>query len=156
MDEIRCAFELREGDSRSPGRITGVLLRYGEQARRSPELFEAGSLRWAANGIVLNRQHDRKAPIMRVVPVVKDGAVMIDAPLPDTRAGRDTAEEVRSGLFRGLSIEFRAIKQTYEGRLRRIHEAILGGAGLVDSPYYAGSGVEVRDRGELRFPLLDL
>lgn len=156
MDEIRCAFELREDDSGSPGRITGVLLRYGERAADRPELFEADSLRWAAEGIVLNRQHNRAAPIMRVVPVVKEGAVMIDAPLPDTLAGRDAAAEIRGGLMRGLSVEFRAVKESFEGNLRRIKEAVLGGAGLVDSPSYAGSGVEVRDRGELRFPLLDL
>ena len=71
---------------------------------------------------------------------------MIDQPLPDTQAGRDAAREIRDGLFTGLSVEFRAVAQAYRGGVRRIMRAVLSGAGLVDSPEYAGSRVEVRGR----------
>ena len=149
--EIRCAIEIRQDDSReSPGRLTGTLLTYGEQSRNRRETFEAGALRWPDNGIVLRRQHVRAAPIMRVIPAVRGNQVVIDAPLPDTQAGRDASREIRDGLFTGLSVEFRAVRQTFAGGVRRITSALLGGAGLVDSPEYSGSRVEVRERTERR------
>ena len=144
-DEIRCslAIEDRAGED-TPGRIHGTLLRYGERAGDRPEIFETGALRWPDDGIVLRRQHSRSAPIMRVIPEVRAGRVMIDAELPDTAAGRDAAAEVRAGLFRGLSVEFRAVRQRYTAGVRHVVDAILTGAGLVDSPSYHGSRVEVR------------
>lgn len=144
-DEIRCSIELRQDDG-SPGRITGTLLQYGERAADRPEMFETGALRWPDNGIVLRRQHNRGQPIMRVQPETRGSAVVIDAPLPDTQAGRDAAREIRDGLFRGLSVEFRATGQMFVGGVRRIRAALLNGAGLVDDPSYAGSRVEVRNR----------
>lgn len=148
-DEIRCAIELRAVDDRSsPGRIVGTLLRYGDRADRGgfSETFEPGSLTWPTNGVVLRRQHDRSSPIMRVVPEERDGVVRIDAPLPDTQAGRDAAAEVREGLFSGLSVEFRAQSQRFSGRERRVKAALLTGAGLVDEPAYRESRVSVRHR----------
>ena len=135
----------------SPGRLSGTLLTYGERASDRPELFEAGALRWPDNGVLLRRQHQRGAPIMRIVPEVRGAAVMLDAALPDTAAGRDAAAEIRGGLLGGLSVEFRATAQTYLGGLRRITGALLTGAGLVDTPSYGGSRVEVRGRKPRRF-----
>ena len=118
MDEIRCRVEVREDESRlSPGRIVGTLITYGERASDRPELFEAGALSWPDGGIVLNRQHSRVSPVMRVLPQVVGDSVVIDAALPDTAAGRDTATEIRQGLFTGLSVEFRSIKQSFQGGL---------------------------------------
>ena len=153
QDEIRCSIELRADDSRqSPGRIAGTLLTYGERASDRAELFESGALRWPDNGIVLRRQHQRGAPIMRVIPETRGAEVVIDAPLPDTQAGRDAAAEIRQGLMTGLSVEFRASRQRYASGVRRIAAALLSGAGLVDSPSYSGSQVEVRKRrGARRF-----
>ena len=148
MNEIRFSIELRADDSMaSPGRLVGTLLTYGERAGDRAEVFEPGSLSWPDDGVVLRRQHDRGAPIARVVPEVRDGAVVVDVALPETRAGRDAAAEVRSGLLTGLSVEFRARRQRYAGGVRRIADALLTGAGLVDSPSYKGSAVEVRQRG---------
>lgn len=151
MDEIRCAVELRaDDDMASPGRLTGTLMRYGERASDRAEVFEPGSLEWPAGGVVLRRQHDRAAPIARMVPEVRGREVVIDSPLPDTTAGRDAAREVRAGLLTGLSVEFRAALQSHAAGERRIKRALLTGAGLVDSPSYAGSRVEVRQRGRRR------
>ena len=145
MGEFRCDIEIREVEDRSaPGRLRGVLMNYGTRHRSLPEIFEPGSLKWPEDGIVLRRQHDRKSPIMRVVPEIRGDTVVIDAPLPDTQAGRDTAAEIRSGLFRGLSVEFDAIGQMWSGGLRRIRNAMLTGAGLVDRPAYPTAAVEVR------------
>lgn len=149
--EIRCAVELRADDSlASPGRLVGTLLSYGERSNDRPELFEDGALTWPNNGILLRRQHNRGSPIMRVVPEVRGRDVVIDAPLPDTSAGRDAAAEVRGGLLGGLSVEFRATGQSFRAGVRHISGALLTGAGLVDSPSYAGSRVEVRQGGKGR------
>ena len=68
-DEIRCAVELRADETRQgPGRLVGRILRYGERAIDRAELFERGALSWPDDGVVLNRQHARGAPIMRVLP----------------------------------------------------------------------------------------
>ena len=152
MDEIRFSVELRDDEQRGPGRLVGTLLRYNERAKDRPELFEPGSLSWPKDGIVLNRQHERRSPILRFVPRVEGTEVRIDETLPDTQAGRDAAAEIRAGLFRGLSIEFKAVRQRIVGGVRRIAEAVLGGAGLVDNPSYATS-VEIRKKkssGDLR------
>ena len=121
--ELRAADEARPG----PGRLFGTLLTYGERAADRPEVFEPGSLTWPADGVVLRRQHVRAAPIARVVPEVRGGAVVIDQSLPDTAAGRDAAAEVRAGLFRGLSIEFHADSVRHDAAgVRRILAGRLG------------------------------
>ena len=147
MDEIRCSIEFREDESRlSPGRIVGTLVTYGERASDRPEMFLPGSLEWPERGIVLNRQHTRTAPVLRFSPTVEGSKVGIDQALPDSSAGRDAAVEIRAGLFTGLSLEFRAVTQSFSGGIRRISKAILTGAALVDSASYSGSVVEVRTR----------
>ena len=150
--EVRCiAVDIREDETRqSPGRLVGTVLHYGERASDRAEVFEAGALSWPDEGVVLNRQHERRAPIMRIKPEVQDNSVVVDVALPDTQAGRDAAREVREGLFKGLSVEFKAVKQTFTNGVRRIQEAVLAGVGLVDSPSYAGSHAEVRQRDRTR------
>ena len=150
--ELRCTVELREDATReSPGRMVGTLLTYGERASDRPELFERGAFDLAAltasGGIVVNRQHARGAPIMRVIPELRGDALVIDQPLPDTQAGRDAAVEIRSGLMRGLSVEFQALKARMVNGVRRISEAALTAGGLVDDPSYSSARVEVRDKG---------
>ena len=95
----------------------------------------------------------RNWPVLRAVPEVRGLAVMVDTPLPDTMAGRDSAQEIRDGLFKGLSVEFKAVRQRFEGGLRRISSARLTAAALVDSPSYRGSVVEIR--GEALAAVLD-
>ena len=153
MNEIRCAIELRADspdEGGSAGRLVGTLLTYGERASDRPEVFVPGSLTWPAEGIVLRRQHVRAAPIARVVPELRGNAIVVDVPLPDTAAGRDAAEEIRSGLMRGLSIEFVAHVQRFVGGVRQILRGELSGAGLVDNPSYEGAAVSVRHKGGAR------
>ena len=146
-DEIRCAVEFREDDTRqSPGRLVGTLMTYGQRALDRAEVFERGALTWPADGVVLNRQHARGAPIMRVIPELRGDALVIDQPLPETTAGRDAAAEIRGGLMTGLSVSFEAQRQSFMGGVRRIQTAALTAVGLVDSPSY-NAPVEVRQRG---------
>ena len=143
-DEIRCSIECREDDTRQgPGRLVGTILTYGERALDRPELFEKDSLSWPDDGVVLNRQHARGAPIMRVVPTLVGDALVIDQVLPDTSAGRDAAAEIRQGLMTGLSVSFQAARQEHRAGVRRIHAAVMTAVGLVDSPSY-DAPVEVR------------
>ena len=151
--EIRCKVELREDATlASPGHLTGVLLTYGEQASDRRELFERGSIDLDAitanGGIVINRQHTRGAPIMRVIPELRGDELVIDQALPDTQAGRDAAVEIRDGLMRGLSVEFKALRASVVSGVRRISKAALVAGGLVDDPSYSGSTVEVRGAGQ--------
>ena len=64
----------------------GTILTYGERARHRAEVFEAEALAWPDDGVVLNRQHDRRSPIMRIAPEVRGAAVVVDVALPDTAA----------------------------------------------------------------------
>ncbi len=149
-DEIRCAIECRADETRqSPGRLVGRILRYGERALDRAELFESGALSWPADGVVLRRQHERGAPIMRVIPELREGELVIDQPLPDTQAGRDAAREIRSGLMRGFSVSFKATRQAFAGGVRRIQSAAMTAVGLLDSPSH-DAPVEVRQRREGR------
>ena len=164
MSSFRAAVELRDGGDDSPGRLTGVLMRYGSPGQHGRESFAPGSLRWPENGIRIDLDHASspargsvQAPIMRAVPVLSDDGteVRIDAALPNTTAGRDLAVLMRADppLYVGLSVEFRAARQSYTGGRRVITDAILRGAGLVDTPSYADTSVEVRDDTPNRPPL---
>ena len=103
--EIRCKVELREDATlASPGRVTGTLLRYGDPGQQGREVFQAGALSWPEEGVVLNEQHNRQAPIVRFVPTVEGNEVRVDVELPDTQRGRDAATSVRNGTLRGLSV----------------------------------------------------
>ena len=97
MDEIRCAIELRQDETRQgPGRIVGRLITYGERAGRPrrnvrpwrPALGSEG-------GIILNEQHNRQAPILRFTPELDGAELRINAKLPDTQRGRDAATMIR-------------------------------------------------------------
>ena len=143
MDEIRFAIKIEDRAEGKP-RLIGTLMSYNERAKDRAEVFEPGSLKWDAGGIVLNRMHIRGAPILRFKPIESEGRVLIDAEIPSTVAGADALAEVKSGLFRGLSIEFRAVKQTFVLGVRRISEAVLSGAALVDAGSYQEAKVEAR------------
>ena len=147
MDEIRCSIEVREIEG--VNRLVGVLMPYGERAKDRAELFEVGSLSWDdPKGIVVNRMHKRSSPIMRVVPIEVDGRLTVDTPIPSTAAGLDALAEIRSGLLTSLSVEFRAIRQSTVAGVRRISQATLWGAALVDAGSYESATVEARARVE--------
>lgn len=150
MEILLAPLEVRADESRqSPGRLFGTLLTYETRARDRAEVFATGALSWPEDGIIVNIQHDRAQPIMRAIPEVRGAAVVLDAPLPDTSRGRDAAVMIRNGTMRGLSVEFRSLREDRIAGVRRITAARLGGAGLVDSPSYADSTVELRHRGVL-------
>ena len=147
------AVEIRfeaDAERMGPGRLVGVLMPYETRASDRNETFQADSLHWEDEGVLLREQHNRQAPIVRFKPVVEGKEVRVSIPLPDTQRGRDAAVSVRNGTLRGLSVEFQAERERMDGNMRVIERARLVGAGLVDSPSYAGSGVEVRAKGGRR------
>ena len=140
-------IEYAEDDTReSPGRISGVLVTYGEKAKDRPDVYEAESLTWDnKRGIVLNESHDRKQPIKRFLPYVEGDELRVDFPLPPTQRGRDVATMVRDGTYSGLSIEVArsSIVSTYRAGVRHISRGQLVAAALVDEAAFLGSVVEV-------------
>ena len=146
-DLLTCEIRYSEDETRqSPGRLTGTLIVYETRASDRPEIFRRGSLRWPDNGILVREMHQRQEPIVRVIPYLEGDAVKVDTPLPNTTRGRDAVTNIREGVYGGLSVEFYAEQEGRRGNLREIRRAMLGGAGLVDSPSYTGSTVEVRRR----------
>ena len=146
-------FEIRQEEDQSrqsPGRLLGTLMNYEERAKDRNEIFVRGALTWPEDGILVNWNHDRSKPLLRAIPFEEDGAVKIDAPMPNTALGRDALTNIREKVFSGMSIEFRSKSEGRRGNLREIRSAILGAAALVDTGAYSGSTVEVRERAEVR------
>ena len=151
MNTIACEIRYAEDETRqSPGRLTGILMTYNVKASDRNELFEPDSLSWPDDGVLVRRMHQRGAPIVKAVPFVEGSALRLDAALPNSTAGRDAAEELRSGILQGLSVEFTSVKETRRQGMRIIQKAILGGAGLVDVASYQGAKAELRARSSVQ------
>ena len=121
---------------------------YEKRASDRRELFRRGAIHWPETGLVVNDMHDRRAPLLRAVPFLDGDALKIDAPFPDTQRARDAATNLREGILTGLSVEFYAEKETRRAGIREIVRAYVPRAGLVDTPSYADSLVEVRAKLE--------
>ena len=115
-----------------------------------PERFEPGAFGDLSGAdVILNRQHLRAAPLARTGGgglTLADGpdALRMSADLPETREAADALTLVRAGILRGLSVEFRALRERIERGVRVIVRAKLIRIGLVDEPAYKGAGVEAR------------
>ena len=136
-------------ERRGPGLLTGVLIPYEKRATDRAEMFARGALYWPDEGVLLREQHNRQAPIVRFVPEDTGSELRVSFPLPDTSRGRDAALMIRNGTLRGLSVEFRAERETFRDGVRIVQRAKLTGAGLVDDPSYRAP-VEVRGKQRRR------
>lgn len=141
-------------EHRGDGRVlSGTAIRYGDVATLPGglrERFEPGAFGDVLTAdVILNRQHQRGVPLARTGGgglVLDDDLqrLAIHAELPETRDASDTLELVRSGVLRGLSIEFRALRETMRSGVRVISSARLAGVAVVDNGAYSGSDVAVR------------
>ena len=139
------------GEIRVEGRkLTGTVMRYGEVSPSHNERFEPGAIRMA-DVVHLDLAHDRE----RVIAYMPNGglelaggddALELAAELPPIPAADRALEEIRAGKTTGLSVEFRALKESRDGDVRVIEDAILSGVGLVGDPSYGGARVEARAR----------
>ena len=145
------------GEIRVEGRkLTGVVMRYGEVSPSHKERFAPGSLRMA-DAVHLDLNHDRERAVAwhpggGLELRDEDGAMILSAELPPIPAADRALDEIRSGKTAGLSVEFRAVKESRSEGVRVIEDAILSGVGLVAQPSYAGSRIEARARKHGRFP----
>ena len=147
MDVLNCEVRFLEDETRvSPGRLIAQLMRYGEVASDRREMFEAGSLRFPAQGLLIDEQHNRSAPILRAQPITDGNTIRIDHPFPNTQRGRDAATNLREKVLTGLSVSFVAEKEEMRDGVRVITRAYAPRAGLVDTPSYTGSTAEMRER----------
>ena len=145
-------LENREAEGRS---LSGVVVRYGDTARTpyGTERFERGAFGDVSKlDVLLNVQHDETRLLARtgagLTLTDTPEALMMAADLPETRDADDALSLVRSGVLRGLSVEFKALRQRFEGGVRVISRAILPGLGLVARPAYPASGVRARYAAE--------
>ena len=146
--------ELRQEGGR---RLSGVLIRYGDIGIHpwgGRERFSSGAFGDLAGAdIVLNSFHERSAPLARtggggLELFDTKTELTIRAELPDTSDANDTLAMIRSGILRGLSVEFKAINERTEDQdLRVVETAELRGAAVVDRPAYPDSIVQARRRG---------
>ena len=145
--ELR-VFDLRAEEGRV---LTGIAIRYGDVARLpwGDERIQPGALTFG--DVVLNRQHSRALPLARtggggMVLTDSPEALTMRAELADTTDGRDVYALVRAGVMKGLSTEFIAEAERFEGRLRIIDRAKLVGLSVVDTAAYPDSVVQARAR----------
>ena len=156
-DRLEIRSELRfddGGDGRSPGTLSGTIVTYGDEATITREgrreRFAALSC-YLSPAISLNIQHDRSRVLVDRLGdsfAINDGpdALRVRVELPSTELGREAAADVRGGRLGGWSSEFRALEEKDERGVRVITSAVLEGIGLVDSPAYKNSSVEIRKR----------
>ena len=135
---------------RLSGRVlAGRAMVYGLPATLAPgsrEMFLPGAFGKNLPAVPLNLQHDRG--LVLAEPGTFDlqdtpEALLVRARLPASSAA---IRLVQRKALQGLSIEFDPLSERQEGSLRVIERARLRGIGLVDSPAYRASTVEVRAR----------
>ena len=145
MEAERRFVEFRaDGDT-----VSGPVMVYGSHAKFGgfTETFAPGSLR-GGDDVIVNLQHDRARPVARTGAglTLTDGpdALHASIQLPDTSYAREARELINAKILRGFSVEFRAVKEEWQGRLRTIREAKLLGFALVDRPAYPESAIAMR------------
>ena len=142
----RRAFELRASED---GRVVeGVAVPYRSKGivGAFTESFTPGSLRFAPGGVFLNVQHDRgrllgKHPGGGLTLTDDAEALSLRCELPDTAEGRDVQTLIQRSVYGGFSLEFRAIRDAWQGTHRTITEAVLEAVSIVDRPVYAGATI---------------
>ena len=152
---VKLEKRFAEFRSEAGRRLIGTLVKYGDTAKLPggiKERFMPGAFGdVAALDVILNGHHDRGRPLARTGGaglVLEDSAdaLSMTATLPKTRDADDVLELVRTGVLRGLSLEFAAQSERMESATRVIERARLGGLAVVDRPAYPESGIEARAR----------
>ena len=140
-------IELRAEGGR---RLVGTVVDYRDTADRAAftERFQPGAL--DISDVLLYAQHERGQPLARTPQTLelRDGAdeLTMVATLPQTRLADDVLQLVTSGVLRGLSVGFVALRDRMEGHVRVVEKAVLDHIGVVDRPAYSESTVAVRGR----------
>ena len=129
--------------------LTGLALPFEVEARVGTmrERFARGSVQ-STGEAVLNRQHQRAVPLAREPETlsfeVTDSGLYMRAMLPETRESDDVLALVKARVLRGLSVEFVAKRERFDGGVRVIEAATVYGLAVVDSGAYQ-TGLSVRE-----------
>ena len=140
------------GEIRVEGRkLTGTVMRYGEVSPSHKE-----RLLRMADVVHLDLNHDRERAVAwhpggGLELADRGEALELSAELPPIPAADRALDDIRTGKATGLSVEFRAVKESRVDGVRVIEEAELSGVGLVALPSYEGSRIEARARKHGRF-----
>ena len=148
-------MELRQGvELRADGRtLTGPAVRYGEVSPSHRERFERGAFNVSPDlAPTLGHRTGRVLAYGDDVRVEdRADALVVSAHLPRTETAAIALDGVKSGRYRGWSIEFKARSESRDAAgIRVVTVADLPGLALVDHPSYPGSVVETRQRGGFR------
>ena len=138
------------GEVRVDGRtLLGVALAYGDVSPGHGERFLPGAFgpNVSIAPVALNLQHDPDREIVRNGA----GLTLTDSPTAlqiraTSREGSAELALVRRRALRGLSIEFKADRESRDNGIRIVESASLLGIGLVDAGSYPGSTIELRAR----------
>lgn len=132
--------------------ISGTIVRYGDRADISgafAEEIEPRALKPAPD-LILNMQHDRGKPIVRLGQGLEigddDTSMFFRAVFPETIIANTAMELVEHRLLKGVSVEMRVKRDEWRNNtsLRIIKDADLVGLALVDKPAYPQSSVSLR------------
>ena len=137
------------GDSRV---VTGVAVRYGDEARLGGfrERIARGALTLPERKANLTMQHDRAMPLGILEWQDDEDALRFRVELTDGARQDQARQDVRSGLVRGASLEFKPSKEKLletdetEGPLFEILEAQVVRLSLVDDGAYPQSAIRLR------------
>ena len=144
MIRERRAFELRAATDGS-AELEGIAMPFGSRGKvgRFTEEFTPGSLEYS--DVLVNVLHDPGRIVARsgggLVLTESRDALRAAITLPDTQEGRDTRELVKARVLTGLSVEFFAKRDRWEGTHRIVEEARLDAIGIVARPAYAGATI---------------
>ena len=130
-------------------RLSGTVLRYGSVSPAHQERFEPGSFDLSGGPPrYLDYRHNR----FQVLVHEGAGLELRDTPealtmianLPALPLADVALSEIAAGRLSGLSIEYKPVRERQEGNLNVVEKAILRGIGLVESPSFRDSRVELR------------
>lgn len=137
------------GELRAEGRtLRGIVMRFGDVSPQHRERFEPGAFRFAeAVGLDIGHDRERAAawyPGGGMELRQEDDALYMTAELPAIAAADRALALVRTGEARGLSVDFHPEAERREGGLRVIERCLLKSVGIVRSPSYRESRLELR------------
>ena len=96
-------------------------------------------------------QHDPSEPLASTLSGTlnlrtTDEGLLFDADLPQTTLARDAMALLRRGLVRQMSFGFRVVRESMNGRTRRLDEIELQEISLVERAAYPTAGASARSR----------
>ena len=134
--------------------VSGVVIAYGanglDPISRNRETFESRAFGDISDTVFANVNHDRN----KIVAVSGNGldlthsdtGLLASIQIPENAFGNSVLEKIREGVYKGFSVEFRAIKESFIDGVRTISKATLEALSIVRTPAYPDSRiVEVRN-----------